>query len=232
MTLIGLTDSDEAALARLVAAYESGEFTRRPSLPSWQSPRVYEAIPFINDANETIPAYGVMRVTTPTTVDGEMVVNVAKPDATYRWRYLINTQEEVVYGGRGWGTWVLDADKVLKDTATTPAVGEHWGPKDDSFLLWQHRPGFIVDGRYDATEGVLWAQQVIPGEVRVQNDTGSPIAAGGTGTVNLFGGAAGTTDLGLEVAVTNGSSTSWASTKYGWATADAGGLIFVSPYQT
>jgi len=234
--LIGLTEEDHAALARLLAAFESGSLNRKPDRKLPTKYRVYEAIPFINASGQTIPAYGLVRVTTPTTVDGEMITNVAAVDATYRWRYLVNGPDDVdsASGSRGWGTWAFDRDKILYDTTATPVQGEHWGPKDATFKLFQHRPGFIVDGCYDATNGWLWAQQVIPGEVRVQNDDGGGALAGGSGgrTFGIYGGAAGTTDTGLEVTLTNSSSVSWAATKYGFATADAGGLIFGAPQQT
>lgn len=235
--LIGLTPKDEAILARMVAEYEAGAFTRKPQTPPNRTQRVYEAVPFINatSPNVLIPAYAVMRLTTATTVDGEMVINVAKPDATYRWRYLINGPDEVEASttARGWGTWIFDTDKVLYDTGSTPAVGERWGPKADEWKLFQHRPGFIVDGRKDSTAGWMYAQQAIPGEVRVKNDDGGGTLAAGAGgrDFGIYGGAAGTTDLGLKVTPTNGSSTAWLTDKYGFATADAGGVIWGAPHQ-
>lgn len=232
--LIGLTQSNHDELARMLAAYRAGLlFNRHASERDWRQ-RVYEAVLFINAAGEEIPAHAVMRVTTPTTVDGERIINVAKPDATYRWRYLINSHEAVATSGYGWGTWVWDSDKVLYDTAATPAFNERWGPKSGEWKLFQHRPGFILDGRYNSTDGVAWAMQLPPGEVRVKNDDGSgTLAAGGTGrTFGIYGGSAGTTDTGLEVTLSNGSSTAWAADKYGFATADAGGVIWGAPQQT
>jgi hypothetical protein len=233
--LYALTESDHDALGRLFAEWQAGRFTRQHRSGKTQRQRVYEAVPFINAAGEAIPAYGVMRVTTPTTVDGEMVFNVTKPDATYRWRYLINGPDAVdsTSGAKGWGTWIFDGDKVLYDTSATPALGERWGPKSGEWKLFQHRPGFLLDGRYNSTDGVLWAMQLPPGEVRVKNDDGGgALAADSSRTFGVYGGSAGTTDTGLEVTLTNGSSTSWAANKYGFATADAGGIIFGAPHQT
>ena len=168
-------------------------------------------------------------------VQNKIVATIAKPDDTFRWTYLVNCGPviDAASDSLGWGTRLFEDGLALVDTGT-PAVGEKWGVASGQWGLRQHRPGFLITGTTQAVGGntCVCALQLPPGEVLVQNDTGSPIAAGGTGIVNLYGGAAGTTDLGLEVAVTNGSSVSWASTKYGWATADAGGLIFVSPYQT
>lgn len=234
--LIGLTEEDHAELARMVGEYRAGMFTRRSPRQRPVRQRVYEAVPFINASGQTIPAYGLVRLTTPTTVDGEQWINVTTVDATYRWRYLVNGPDDVdgASGARGWGTWVFDTDKILYDTNSTPAEGERWGPKSGEFKLFQHRPGFIVDGRKDSTAGYLWGMQVIPGEVRVQNDDGGGSLAAGSGgrTFGIYGGSAGTTDTGLEVTLTNGSSVAWAAGKYGFATFDAGGIIIGAPHQT
>jgi hypothetical protein len=190
---------------------------------------------FINASGAEIPAYALMRVTTPTTVGDEMIVNVAKPDATFRWQYLVNGPDTVENSAtaRGLGTWLYETERILYDTSSTPAFDQHWGPKSGEWKLYQHRPGFVVDGRYDATNGFLWGRQLPPGEVRIKNDDGSgTLAAGASRTFGIYGGAAGTTDTGLEVTHTNGSSVAWATDKYGWATADAGGLILSAPHQT
>lgn len=222
----------------MVAEWKAGVFRPRNRRYEQLYQRVYETVPFINAAGEEIPAFAVMRVTTATldSTTNERVVNVAKPDATYRWRYLINGPETVAAasGSPGVGTWCLDSDRILYDTGSTPAQGERWGPKSGEWKLFQHRPGFLLDGRYNSTDGVLWAMQIPPGEVRVKNDDGSgSFAAGATGrTFGIYGGTAGTTDTGLEVTLNNSSSTAWAADKYGWATADAGGAIWGAPHQT
>lgn len=232
--LIALTPSNHDELARMLQAWRSGALL--PKLPQeWDvQQRIFEAVPFINASGEEIPAYAVMRITTPTTVDSEKVVNVAKPDGTYRWRYLVNGPDTVdaASGSRGWGTWVWDSDRVLYDTGSTPAFGEEWGPKSGEWKLFQHRPGFILDGRYDATDGVVWAQQMPPGEILVKNSTGSAIAAAASGTATLYGGTAGSeATLGLTVTAYNRSSTSWADGKYGMADL-INGQVYVSPQQT
>ena len=225
---------DTERIAKTVRGFESGFLARLPPVGFGSYTPHPECIPFINATGTTIPAFGVVRKTTPTTVDDEMVVNVAKVDATYRWLYIVNGPEDVETGAAGWGTYLWNAGKVLKDTATNPADGERWGPKNDSFLLWQHRYGFWVDGRYNSTEGTMLATQISPGEVRVKNDDGGgSLAAGGSGrTFGIYSGTAGTTDTGLELSIVNNSSTAWATDKYGWATADMGGANMAAPHQT
>lgn len=231
--LIGLTPEDESLIARIVAWFLGGRDLRGPRQSKEPLPKIYEVVPFINASGEEIPAYAVMRLTTPTTVDGEMIVNVAKPDATYRWRYLINGPEVVssASDARGWGTYAFDGDKILYASGT-PAVGERWGPTVGQWYLTQHRPGFIVNGCCNATDLWLSAQQAIPGEVRVKNDDGNGNLAGGSSrTFGIYGGASGTTDTGLEVTLTNSSSSAWAANKYGFATADTGGVVFGAPHE-
>ena len=47
---------------------------------------------FVNGSGEIIPPHSVMRITAAefTNNNGEIVYRVAKPDTTYRWRYLVN----------------------------------------------------------------------------------------------------------------------------------------------
>lgn len=198
---------------------------------------VPQGVRFFNNCGATYPAWGISRITGRTAASGAVPEyrTVAKVDDTYRWQYFVNGGKDVDDQKYGYGFFLDDHDgEVLYDTGSTPAYGERWGPKADSFLIWQHRPGFFITGGATGSGATsrVGAKQIVPGEVRLQNDTGGAIAAGGTGTLGIYGGAAGTTDTGLEVSITNGSSVSWATTKYGWATADAGGLIFGAPHQT
>lgn len=230
MELYGFDADQVARIAAAVRAYEGtagAAAGRRNRGPDQNYSRVW----FKNSYSGTIPKYGVMRVTGTTAVDNFYFLNCDQPDSTYRWLYLVNGFEDVPQNGYGWGTWLWHGGQVLYNGAT-PAVGERWGPVASQWYLQQHRPGFWVFGGNDTNLTATVAVQIPPGEVRVKNDTGSAVAAGSTGTFGIYGGSAGTTDTGLEVALTNGSSVSWADTKYGWATADAGGLIFGAPHQT
>ena len=178
-----------------------------------------------------------MRITTPTS--GTTYLNSAKPDSTYRWLYLVNGPKDVAASGFGYGhfltaeTFLQKRQYVLYDTGATPSQGEEWGPKDDSWLVWEHRPGFLILGATagsGSTSRVL-AMQMPPGEILVYN-AGSEIAAGGTGTATLYGGTSGSeATLGMTVTVRNRSSVAWAASKYGIADL-INGQGYVSPHQT
>lgn len=193
---------------------------------------------FKNTASETAPAWGLMRITTPTA--GKDYLNIAKPDATYRWLYLVNGPKDVAASGFGYGHFLtaeVFAQKrrqyVLYDTGNTPTQGQEWGPKDDSWLVWQHRPGFLIVGSTagsGSTARVIALQQP-PGEILVYN-AGSDIAAAGSGTATLYGGASGSeSTLGLTVTVRNRTSTTWSASKYGVADL-INGQAYVAPIQT
>lgn len=205
--------------------------------PRQSSRTMVPRVKFQNTASETAPAWGLMRITTPTS--GAEYLSCAKPDSTYRWLYMVNGPKDVAPSSYGYGhfltaeTFSFRRGYVLYDTGATPAYGEEWGPKDDSWLLWQHRPGFLIIG---ATKGSgsaarLVALQQHPGEILVYN-AGSAIAAAGSGTATLYGGTSGSeSSLGMTVTVRNRSSTSWASSKYGIADL-INGQAYVSPQQT
>jgi len=191
-----------------------------------------------NASGEAIPPHSVLRVTNWSNSNNEILYTVAKPDATYRWQYLVSGPFEIGSGSANEGlATFLSSGALVYFNSGTPAYGQRWGPTPSQWYLTQHGPGFHVQGANTTTfnsKNLLVAVQLPPGEVRVQNDdgSGSLAAGGGPRTFGIYGGSAGTTDTGLEVSLYNGSSTSWAATKYGFATADAGGVIWGAPHQT
>jgi hypothetical protein len=195
-------------------------------------------IRFLNNASETVPRWGIMRVTG---ASANKYLTTAKPDATYRWLYLVNVDSDVAASKSGWASYLtaqsfnFEDNYVRYDTGSTPAYGEHWGPKADSWLLWQHRPGFFILGGTTGSGSTarVVAIQMPPSEILIFNDSGSSKAAGASGTFSVYGGATGTTDLGLDVTATNKSSVTWPTSKYGSASADMGaGVNFFIPIQT
>jgi hypothetical protein len=189
-----------------------------------------------NSSGEVIPPFSVMRVTNWSKSNNEILYTVAKPDSTYRWQYLVSGPFAIGSGSsdEGLASFLSNGGPVYYNSGT-PAYGERWGPTSGQWYLTQHRPGFHVQGAATSSfnsKNLLVATQIPPGEVRVKNDSGGAVSAGSSATMSMFGGSAGTTDIGFDVTLTNGSSVSWSTDKYGWGTLDAGGLIFGAPHQT
>jgi hypothetical protein len=240
VALYGFNKQDSSALVKVARR----EGLRPPNSGGLEYPDAgfVPGIPFKNNNAGTVPAWGLMRITgrvaATSTVGGYLTTD--KPDSTYRWLYLVNGPSDVVAAGYGYGTFLtdpfLDSEDfahVLYDTGNTPAYGEEWGPKDDSWLIWQHRPGFFIFGGPTGSGSTarVSAMQMQPGEILVFN-AGSSIAAAGTGTATLYGGTSGSeATLGLTVTVRNLTSSAWGASKYGFADL-INGQGYVSPIQT
>lgn len=127
---------------------ESGTGTNKWGLVYLYCCSTPTGIPFRNDSSgsETVPAYGVMRVTGSATISGVEHVTVAKPNTDFKRKYLVNGSTAVPYNETGKGTWLEEADWVLYDDANTPALGESWGPSDGSWKLKKWRYGFTIVG--------------------------------------------------------------------------------------
>lgn len=143
-------------------------------------------IPFRNDSNETIPAYGVMRVTGVVTTQSVPVITVAKPSSTFQGLYLVNGPLAVASSGEqpSWGTWADQAGFVLYDNANTPALGEEWGPSDGSWKIKKYRYGFTILGApASGIVGVVQRQVTT-----VYGQTDGAINKGSSGTVSIYDG--------------------------------------------
>jgi len=192
-------------------------------------------IPFLNDSGETAPAYAVMKITDDIAKAAGQPFSLVIDKADNNWSglYLVNGPRAIADGGTGTGyfyTGDYPDQLALYNSANTPAPGEQWSPVPDSWLLHKNGPGFFILGGADGTKVNII--QRIPGQILVKNDSGGAIAGGGTGTVAVFGGAAGSeSDSGFNVSVYNRSSVSWASNKYGFVEV-VNGQAYVSPHQT
>lgn len=181
--LYAFDSSDVARISAAVKAYEGGQLPgiRKSGLPN----RNYSRIPFRNDNASTAPAYGVLRVTGTTIVDGFPFLTVDKPDTSFNRFYLVNGTEDVVTSGWGWGTWLWHGGQVLYDSGT-PALGEEWGPKNAQWSLSKWRYGFTILGGNDTT---LTTTLAIQEKVSlIYGQTQGTIADGATGTVEVFDG--------------------------------------------
>ncbi len=195
-------------------------------LPCWYNTnrRIWEVIavptatgvPFRNDASATIPAYAVMRVTGSVTASGTEYVTVAKPNTDFKRKYLVNGSSQVLNGEYGVGTWLEEADWVLYDDTNTPAIGESWGPKNDSWKLNKWRYGFTIVGNPSggATD-IVRAWQEEANEFIGKTD--STHNKNSTGTVSIYdGNLSDTTDnmSSVENKFANVSSGKWVQVRW------------------
>lgn len=150
-------------------------------------------VPFKNESGETIPAYGVMRITGVSTGQSVPVITVAKPSSTFQRLYLVNGPLQVSGDSsrsdlRGFGTWAEGAAFVLYDDASTPAYGDEWGPQNGSWEIKKNRYGFFVIGGATGGESdIVACKQSIVNELYGQTD--GTLNKGSTQTVSIFDGA-------------------------------------------
>lgn len=175
-------------------------------------------VPFRNDSSgsETVPAYGVMRVTGSVDIDGVEHVTVAKPNTDFKRKYLVNGPTAVPYNETGKGTWLEEADWVLYDDANTPAIGESWGPSDGSWKLKKWRYGFTIVGNPSggATDIVRAWQEEINEFI---GKTDSTHNKNSQGTISIYdGNLADTTDnmASVENKFANVSSSKWVQVRW------------------
>lgn len=175
-------------------------------------------IPFRNDSSgsETVPAYGVMRVTGSTTISGVEHVTVAKPNTDFKRKYLVNGPTAVPYNETGKGTWLEEADWVLYDDSNTPTLGESWGPSDGSWKLKKWRYGFTIVGNPSGgTTDIVRAWQEEINEFIGKTD--STHNKNSTGTVSIYdGNLADTTDnmASVENKFANVGSGKWVQVRW------------------
>lgn len=204
-----------------------------------QGPLPAGHLQFYNNSSETVPRWGVMRIETQgsTARDGQVLV-CNKPNSSYQALYVVNLESDVAPGFPGLCSFLTEASPLgmeghyaLYNTAATPAVGQSWGPVNDSWLLHQHGPGFGVLGSQVENESRVAVLQIPPAEILVKN-AGSSIAAGSSGSVQVWGGVAGSeANSGLTVTAYNRTSVAFGNNKFG-AVGFLNGQAYVVPFQT
>ncbi len=176
-------------------------------------------VTFKNTASETIPAYGVMRITGTDERAGRTVYNVAKPNTTFQRLYLVNGPVDVPASGYGDGTF--DITYALCSSAASPLLAESWGAKHDEWKLFQYRPGFFMLGNYQGT-GDAQRAIVRPYEVqRIRGTLDATLSQGSSASFNVYFRDGNTwTDSTMNVTVYDdllATSASLSSTTVGWA---------------
>lgn len=152
-------------------------------------------IPVKNVGSQTIPSFGVMRITGTEVIEGRPTITVDRPDGTLQRHYLINDFCSIKADGFGRGTF--DAYFCLVETGT-PAFGEGWGVQKDSFKLKAGHPGFTSFGGY-TTEGdvnrAIFQSHTIN---NIQGKLDGSLSAGGSATCSVWSSSA---DTNINVTV-------------------------------
>lgn len=140
--------------------------------------------PFRNAGSETIPAFGVMRITGVEDRNGIACYTVDKPSTTFQRLYLINGPKQVAASGYGSGTF--DVTYALCSSSASPLYGESWGAKHSEWKLFQHRPGFFIMGGYTgsgAAQRAMVRQQEV---LELWGVLDEPLAQGSNATMSVY----------------------------------------------
>lgn len=132
-----------------------------PLNPMWHSSDWFDAK---NVSGETIPAHAVVMVTDSGEITDtkEYFLSIDQYDESND-LVFVNSNKSVTSA-----TPFTEISKVypqlaLYNTATTPAVGDEWGPINGSWRLGPDGSGFVILGIVDSTEGIAIVDKVIAG---------------------------------------------------------------------
>jgi hypothetical protein len=155
---------------------------------------------FRNDAGETIPAFGTIRLTGVAVLEpGRVVLTAARPNTFgCQFQCALNGPVPIAAGALGTCTRGLFMPALYETTDGVPASGEQWGPRDGGFKLRKHTGGFSVVGVTKSAAGL-----VLVSPVPMRSFVGKTDAAhakGATGTISIYSGGLGSeTDTTLNM---------------------------------
>jgi hypothetical protein len=184
-------------------------------------PRFMATYPIIvkNGAGEEIPPCAVMRISSEDLVDGRRVITVAKPDSTFRRRYLVNSPIAIAnsISAEGYAGYLGEGGYVYYNSGT-PALDEEWGATASQWYLTQNRPGFIITAENTTfnSKNIVSARGYLVTQVLGKPNAG--INLDNSGTINIYGGTPGseaTTSLTVSAFYKTGPS---ALTTSNWVT--------------
>lgn len=157
---------------------------------------------FLNDTGETIPPYGIFWVEDDPDVDDQIfpIVTAKKPSTTFAPCLYVNGENEVEDGSLG--QYQLGSEIYLAYDSGTPAVNDGYGAKPSQFTASINYPcQFISKGVIDATNKIMLARNLFA----IQSLIGKPasdIAAGASGTFNIYSGTSGSEAIISSMTVT------------------------------
>ena len=147
---------------------------------------------FKNTGEDTIPAYGIIRITGQATgVGNAKILAGAKPNI-YGSQYLhfVNGPKDIASGkvGRCFDDDIATA--LYDDADGTPAAGELWGPRASTYALKKNTGGWMVLWNVDSTANTVLVRRTPFTWFRGTAD--ADIAKTATGTVSIYYGTGGT----------------------------------------
>lgn len=172
--------------------------------------------PWRNDASEECPPYGIIRITGSTkNAQGRVIITGAKPNTTFQRFYAVNGPTKIPANGYGGCSFGFDGPLMVAIDTGTPAYGEGWGAKPDSWKLNKNYPGggFTVVGGNNTDKGAaLFVQQPVNSLIGKLNGT---LSQGGSAAVSIWRGAGGS----------EADETNWDITAYDWLMASGATAI-------
>jgi hypothetical protein len=111
------------------------------SIPSTPT-QTLAKIPFKNYHTQSVPAFGVIEVVGSEVEDGVLFLKGTRPSTTLRTEYAINGPSRVAAGDKG--VCYRHGDLAAAYDASTPAVGQGWGPRADQWTLSKGYPAIVT----------------------------------------------------------------------------------------
>jgi hypothetical protein len=139
----------------------------------------FEDIKIYNDGAGEMPQYGIGGVSGVDEINGEKVIKVGKPGATFSRDFLVNSGDDLAYQkvGTSKNRPVL---RVLCDAA--PAIGETWGAKPSQWTLSKGYPGFTILGHIGDNIAIARQESID----HLVGKPGSTVSKGGSGSFTIW----------------------------------------------
>lgn len=146
-----------------------------------------KVVRYRNDSGETVPAYGIIKITEFVTENGFYLAKGDKPDTWgSQYSHYVNGPLDIADGDVG-ECYVPNGPVWAKyDTGSTPLVGQSWGPTNNSWQLSQHVGGFEVLSATGVDGYLLVTQKPM---LWFLGKTDASHAKSATGTVSIYSGA-------------------------------------------
>ena len=139
-------------------------------------------IVYRNDSGETVPPFGLLRLTGTAQVLNQHIVTATKPDSVFCRYYAVNGPASVSNGKMGECT--LTPLAIVR-TESVSSAGITYGAKSGQWGLEPNRPGFFSIGLRTITRGLYLVRAIQEPVCVLTGKTDAGIAADASGTVSV-----------------------------------------------